>query len=83
MLIGHHAAAAVVAPLDRPAEFLSRQEQWWVLWIGRSLHAERSAHIAGNQAELMFANLERVFGKAGAKRPWPLMARMNGVAIIA
>ena len=80
MLIGNHATAAVVAPPDRPAEFLRRQEQWWVLRIGRSLHAERSADIIGEDMHLLTFHTHDI-GKTTSQPKHSLARCMQSVAV--
>ena len=60
VLVAEEGARTVVGPLHRTAEDLRGVEQAGVFGIGRALHAERAADIAGQDAHLVGLDLEQI-----------------------
>ena len=52
VLVAEEGAAAIVGPFDRTAEQLRGMEEPGIFGVGRALHAERAADIAGEDAHL-------------------------------
>ncbi len=65
MLVGDHAAAAVIAPFDGPPEPPRSQQKRRVLRIGRPFHAERSAHIVRQDMHLLALDAHDIGEAAG------------------
>ena len=80
MLIGNHAAAAVITPFSRPPEFLRRQEQRRVFRIGRALHAERTADVIGENTHLCPIDTHDI-GETASQTEDALARRVKGIAI--
>ena len=80
VVVGQHRFGARGYPLDRPADTARGPDDDGFFGIDLALHAETAAHVAGDDADAAFRDMQDLVGEALTHAMHVLRAGIEGVA---